>query len=108
MELKSKADAQKRADQIGAFQSELELIQQEQIVTLDEQQQEAISQYHKNLIGILADNFYVDFNSREKQLSLGMKIVSFLVLVRSDCLLGSSFCFSNFGVGSRLTFKSLF
>ena len=32
MQLKSKADAQRRADQIGHFQAELEIIEQESIL----------------------------------------------------------------------------
>lgn len=78
MQLKSKADAQKRVDQIGSFQAELKIIEQENIVSLDENQRSAIANYHEKLIAQLADSFDIDANKREKQLSLGMKIASFL------------------------------
>ena len=77
MQIKSKVDAQKRADQIESFQTELECIQQEEIVFLDEGQQTVITEYHKNLIDNLANDFDIDSSAREKQLSSGMKIASF-------------------------------
>ena len=78
MQIKSKADAQKRADQIESFQAELELIQKENIAIFDDSQQTAIADYHRGLIDNLTDEFDIDSNTREKQLSLGMKIASFL------------------------------
>jgi uncharacterized membrane protein len=78
MQVKSKADAQRRADQIGYFQAELEMIEQENIISLPESQRSAIAGYHENLMAQLSSNFDIDSNKREKQLSLGMKIASFL------------------------------
>ena len=78
MQVRSKADAQRRADQIGYFQAELKMIEQENIVSLQESQRSAIAGYHENLIAQLSSNFDIDSNKREKQLSLGMKIASFL------------------------------
>ncbi len=78
MQIKSKADAQKRADQIESFKAELGCIQQEKIISIDEAQQAAITSNHQKLMGDLAAHFDIDSNSREKQLSLGMKIASFL------------------------------
>jgi uncharacterized membrane protein len=78
MQLKSKADAQQRADQIGSFQAELEIIEQENIFSLNEGQRSAIANYHGNLLAQLASTFDIDSNKREKQFSLGMKIASFL------------------------------
>ena len=75
---KSKADAQQRADQIRYFQAELELIEHENIVSLDKKQRSAIAAYHEKLLSHLSDLFDIDINKREKQLSLGMKIASFL------------------------------
>jgi len=78
MQVRSKADAQRRADQIGYFQAELEIMERENIVSLTDSQRSAIAGYHKNLISQLASAFDIDSNRREKQLSLGMKIASFL------------------------------
>jgi len=74
----SKADAQQRADQIRAFQTELELIEREKVISLDENQHTAITTYHEKFLAQLSDLFDVDISKREKQLSLGMKIASFL------------------------------
>ena len=78
MQLKSKADAQRRADQIGCFQAELEIVERENVLSLSESQRAALTNYHDTLIAQLSSVFDVDSNKREKQLSLGMKIASFL------------------------------
>ncbi len=78
MPITSKTEAQQRVDQIGQFQTELRLLEQESILSLDEQQRAAIDNYHAELMAQLAAAFDVDSNLREKQLSLGMKIASFL------------------------------
>lgn len=78
MQLQSKADAQKRADQISSFQAELKIIEEENVVLLNEDQLSAITAYHENLISQLSAAFDIDADTREKQLSLGMKIASFL------------------------------
>jgi uncharacterized membrane protein len=78
MQIKSKPDAQQRADQIGAFRAELEILEREQIVRLPEDQHAALHRYHETLISELAATFDIDSNAQEKQLSLGMKIASFL------------------------------
>ncbi|MCP3942376.1 MAG: DUF2157 domain-containing protein [Desulfobacteraceae bacterium] len=78
MQLKSKSDAQQRADQIGCFQAELEIIEKEDIFSLNDIQRSALATYHENLIQTLSTKFDIDSNKREKQLSLGMKIASFL------------------------------
>lgn len=78
MQLKSKAEAQRRADQIGHFQAELKIIEKEKISSLNDIQRSAIALYHENLIKTLSTEFDIDTSKREKQLSLGMKITSFL------------------------------
>lgn len=78
MQLHSKADAQQRADQIGHFQAELAIIEREGILVLDESQRLALAGYHGNLLQSLSATFDIDVDKREKQLSLGMKIASFL------------------------------
>jgi uncharacterized membrane protein len=74
----SKGDAQRRADQIRSFQAELKLIEDEKVISLDESQRTAIASYHEKLLSHLSELFDVDISKREKQLSLGMKIASFL------------------------------
>ncbi len=74
----SKTDAQRRADQIRSFQAELELIEHEKIISLNKRQRTAVTAYHKKLLAHLSDLFDVDISKREKQLSLGLKIASFL------------------------------
>ena len=78
MRLRSKAEAQRRADQIGYFQAELELVEAENVLTLSATQRRALAAYHENLVKTLATTFDIDASRREKQLSLGMKIASFL------------------------------
>ncbi len=74
----SKGGAQRRTDQIRSFQVELKLIEDERIISLDESQRTAIASYHEKLLSNLSELFDVDISKREKQLSLGMKIASFL------------------------------
>jgi uncharacterized membrane protein len=54
------------------------MIKRDKIIDLSESQQSAIDLYHKNLITRLSSIFDIDSNKHEKQLSLGMKIASFL------------------------------
>ncbi len=78
MEAQSKFNAQVRADQIRSFQAELALLEREKIVSLSEAQQTALANYHTGLIASLASRFDIDASQPEKQLSLGMKVNSFL------------------------------
>lgn len=78
MQIKSKEQAQQRVDQIESFRSELEILQNENILTLDEHQRSNIKDYHKKLFAHLTSAFDIDASKREKQLSQGMKITSFL------------------------------
>lgn len=76
--IQSKEDAQRRADQIGHFQSELEILSREKVLDLDERQRAAVAAYHEQLLDRLSSAFDIDASHRAKQLSLGMKIASFL------------------------------
>jgi hypothetical protein len=78
MQIKSKAEAQKRADRIEQFQAELATIEQENVTALNESQRAAIAGYHAQLMAQLSFTYDIDTGRREKQLSLGMKITSFL------------------------------
>ena len=78
MLVRSKVEAQERADQIEYFQAELKVMEQENIISFNEDQHSAIINYHKNLLVELSFAFDIDSSKQEKQLSLGMKITSFL------------------------------
>lgn len=78
MQIKSKSEAQKRADQIEAFRRELAAIEGDHATRLTDSQREAVDFYHNNLLATLAQGFDVDTSRREKQLSWGMKIASFI------------------------------
>jgi hypothetical protein len=78
MEIYSKAEAQQRADRVDAFRTELETLEKEGVVSLDAEQRVAVAAYHRDLLTRLASVFDIDTSHREKQLSLGMKIASFL------------------------------
>lgn len=80
-EVNIKLNAQQRADQIRFFQSELDTIENEGIISLDKQQHEAIKNYHKKLLTEFSLNFDIDTSKKEKQLSLGMKIASFVAAI---------------------------
>ncbi|MDX2463370.1 MAG: DUF2157 domain-containing protein, partial [Porticoccus sp.] len=74
----SKFEAQKRADQVKAFQDELALLQGDGVLSLREEQTQAVNAYHQILLSQYSDDFDIDQDQREKQLSLGMRIASFL------------------------------
>lgn len=78
MQITSKAAAQSRVDRIVAFQDELKTLEQEEVLALSESQHSALAAYHEKLLARLAAAYDTDANKREKQLSLGMKISSFL------------------------------
>lgn len=78
MQIKSKSEAQSRTDQIGCFRKELLSLEEEKILVLDDNQKAAVTKYHDDFIARMSGIFDVDADSREKQLSLGMRIASFL------------------------------
>lgn len=78
MRITSKLDAQQRADQIRSFQAELELMEHENILSLDGRQRSAVAAYHEDLLHQMSRTFDIDTSRREKQFSLGMRIASFL------------------------------
>lgn len=70
--------AQQRTDQIKSFQAELEILKDTDVISLSAEQNEKIAKYHQNLLSNYSLEFDIDTTKNEKQLSLGMKIVSFL------------------------------
>lgn len=74
----TKTEAQKRADQIKLFRDELALLAREGVLSLTDEQQQAIARYHDDTLTQYSKDFDIDQNQRAKSLSLGMRIASFL------------------------------
>jgi uncharacterized membrane protein len=74
----SRTDAQQRADEIRVFTEELARLEKERVFVLTPTQREAIAVHHGGLLAQFAQAFDIDRDAREKQLSLGMRIASFL------------------------------
>lgn len=74
----SRVEAQQRADEIRVFALELERLERAGVVALTDAQRKAIDAYHQGLLAQYALEYDVDRDARSKQLSLGMRIVSFL------------------------------
>jgi len=74
----SRNDAQQRADEIRAFGKELARLQADGVLTLSPAQIKAMDDAHRDLLGGFAQEFDIDRDLRARQLSLGMRIASFL------------------------------
>ena len=70
--------AQQRVDRIHAFQAELDQLQREGLVELSPEQQQHLATHHARLLRELGEQFDVDRTTGQKQMSLGMRVVSFL------------------------------
>lgn len=78
MTVQTRNEAQLRADDIRAFREELSRLEQEGVLQVDPAQHQAIAKHHDALLAALASGFDIDRDSRSKQLSLGMRIASFI------------------------------
>lgn len=74
----NKADAQARADDIVVFRRELARLESEGAIRLDAVQRASLTGHHDALLADLAQRFDIDRNAPARQLSLGMRIASFL------------------------------
>lgn len=74
----SHAAAQRRADEIGVFKAELERLQAEGVMTLTDEQRNAVARHHETLLASYSQSFDIDRDKQARQLSLGMRIASFL------------------------------
>jgi hypothetical protein len=70
--------AQQRVEQITRFAQELQLLEQEQVITHSDPSIKAIREHHRHTLEALKQRFDLDFNAQAKQLSWGMKIASLL------------------------------
>jgi uncharacterized membrane protein len=73
-----KDTAQRRADRIQAFRDELAELEAERVLRLDAEQKNGLAAYHRNLLAEITQKYDIDITGAEKQLSWGMRIVSFL------------------------------
>jgi len=78
MNVPSRTEAQQRADEIRIFQRELERLQGEGALSLSEAQRRAVAEHHSRLLAQYAQAYDIDRDVQAKQLSLGMRIASFL------------------------------
>src|SRR4030066_1623823 len=74
----SRPAAQKQADEIRIFQKELARLESAGVLTLTEAQHAALAAHHNGLLARFTQTFDIDRDARGKQLSLGMRVASFL------------------------------
>ena len=74
----NKQTAQQRADQVQAFYDEVKLLEADKVLQLSAEQHASVARYHAGLLKSLTEKFDIDTSSRQKQLSTGMKIASFI------------------------------
>ena len=74
----SRSDAQQRVDDIRIFERELARLVHEQVLTLDAAQRQVLAAHHARLLAEFARAFDIDRDAQAKQLSLGMRVASFL------------------------------
>ena len=78
MSAPSRTDAQQRADDIRIFQRELDRLERENVVSFSETQKRALMDHHERLLAQYTQDYDIDRDVQAKQLSLGMRIASFL------------------------------
>jgi len=70
--------AQQRADRIAAFRAEVSELKRAGLLRISEEDLRAVDGHHDRVLRDLVQRFDVDVSERGKQLSLGMRAVSFL------------------------------
>ena len=73
-----RSEAQQRADEIAIFRAEVARLEGEGVLQLDAAQAEAVRSHHAALLAGFAGAFDIDRSVQAKQLSLGMRVASFL------------------------------
>ena len=74
----TRSEAQKRADEIHVFRRELSRLEAEGVLRLSAEQQQALTAHHASLLAAFSAAFDIDRDSKARQLSLGMRVASFL------------------------------
>lgn len=78
MTVSSRSEAQLRADDVRVFREELSRLEGEGVLQLDKAQRTAVASHHDALLAQLSIGFDIDRDPKSKQLSLGMRIASFV------------------------------
>jgi len=76
--IRTRDEAQQRADQIKIFTSELARLEEDEVLVIAPDQRARINNYHAETLNRLAQVFDIDTSIAAKQMSWGMRIVSFL------------------------------
>lgn len=74
----SRSEAQRHADEIRTFQRELEALERQKVIVLSAEQRSVLAAHHSGLLAEYARAFDIDRDLQAKQLSLGMRVASFL------------------------------
>jgi uncharacterized membrane protein len=74
----NRSEAQRRVDEIAVFRAELARLAEAGVLRLDAAQSATVEAHHDALLAGLKQAFDVDLDVQGKQLSLGMRIASFL------------------------------
>lgn len=74
----TRSEAQQRADDIRAFRAELARLEGEGVLQLASGQHRAVAGHHDALLDQFAASFDIDRDMQARQLSLGMRVASFL------------------------------
>jgi uncharacterized membrane protein len=78
MAIFTRTDAQQRADDIQVFRAEVERLEGEGVLRVGDDVRREVARHHDELLARYAREFDIDRDVQAKQLSLGMRIVSFL------------------------------
>ncbi len=78
MSASSRTEAQQRADEIRVFQGELDRLEREGVLTLSDDQRRAVADHQRSLLVQYAQAFDIDRDTQSRQLSIGMRVASFL------------------------------
>lgn len=92
-----RSEAQRRADEIAIFRAELVRMEGEGVLRLDAAQAAAVRAHHEALLAGFAEDFNIDRSAQAKQMSLGMRVASFLGAL---ALAASIFCSSSTSSGA--------
>lgn len=74
----TRSEAQHRADDIRVFRGELARLEAEGVLELSPGQRQAVAAHHDGLLAAFAAAFDIDRDMKAHQLSLGMRVASFL------------------------------
>lgn len=74
----SRTEAQQQVDDIHVFRRELARLEAEGVLVLGQEQRRALAECHEKRLSDFSRDYDIDHDVREKKLSLGMKIASFL------------------------------